>query len=69
MGKFDGYPDGRFLDFQDRFGNTRIKIHPPDKTTPYDHLHAYDRMGNPLNKHLEIVGRRSIEAHIPYGGE
>lgn len=62
-------PDGKFFDFQDRFGNTRIKIHPPDKVTPYDHLHVYDKRGNPLNKYLEVVDRRSIDAHIPYGGE
>lgn len=62
-------PDGRFLHFQDKFGNIRIKIHPPDKKTPYDHLHLYDKAGNPLNKHLEIVDRSSAEAHIPYGGK
>ncbi len=62
-------PNSKFLDFQDRFGNIRIKIHPPDRTTPYNHLHIYNKMGNPLNKHLKKVDRRSLDAHIPYGGE
>jgi RHS repeat-associated protein len=58
----------RFVEFIDKTRNVRAKIHPPDKITQYDHLHIYDRAGNPLNKDLEIVCRTSQEAHIPYGG-
>ena len=66
--KFKGKsPDGRFLEFQDAFSNTRVKIHPPDKMTRYDHLHLYDKRGNSLNQHLKIVNSRSVEAHIPFG--
>ena len=61
-------PDERFLDFQDKFGNVRVKIHPPDAVTNYDHLHIYNKFGNSLNKHLESVERTSVDAHIPYGG-
>lgn len=62
-------PDNRFLEFNDRFGNTRVKIHPPDKMTLYDHLHVYNKRSNSLNRNLEVVDKRSVEAHIPYGGE
>lgn len=52
----------------DRFGNLRVKIHPPDKVTKYDHLHIYDKSGNCLNKNLEVVERTSSEAHIQIRG-
>ncbi|MGL5263762.1 MAG: hypothetical protein ACRDAI_04190 [Candidatus Rhabdochlamydia sp.] len=61
-------PDRRFMNFRDKHGNIRVKIHPADKVTDYDHLHIYDKLGNPLNKYLKVVERTSIEAHIPYGG-
>lgn len=61
-------PDNRFINLVDRFGNTRVKIHPPDKITNYHHLHIYDQHGNPLNRHLKVVTRNSQGAHIPYGG-
>jgi hypothetical protein len=60
-------PDGRFIEFQDKLNNIRIKMHPADKITPYDHLHLYDRKGNSLNSQLKAVDRRSAEAHIPVG--
>ena len=52
----------------DRFDNIRIKIHPPDKVTKYDHLHIYDKKGNSLDKNLQIVERTTSEAHIPIKG-
>lgn len=61
-------PDGRFIEMSDRFGNLRVKIHPPDKVTKYDHLHIYDKSGNCLNKNLEVVERTSSEAHIQIRG-
>ncbi|MBA3958488.1 MAG: RHS repeat-associated core domain-containing protein [Parachlamydiaceae bacterium] len=61
-------PDGKFMDFTDKQGKLRVKIHPSDKVTKYDHLHLYDKRGNSLNKYLEIVDRTSADAHIPYGG-
>lgn len=53
--------------FKDRFGNTRIKIHPADRVTKYEHLHLYNKAGDSLNKSLQIVEKTSIEAHIPFG--
>lgn len=61
-------PDGRFIEFKDKFGNLRVKIHPSDKITKYDHMHVYNKKGDPLNINLKRVDKTSIEAHIPYGG-
>jgi hypothetical protein len=60
--------DGRFMEFVDRRGNVRVKIHPPDKRTKYDHMHIYDSKGNPLDKNLNRVNRRSEDAHIRIKG-
>lgn len=62
-------PDGRFLEFQDKLGNVRVKIHPPDQITNFDHLHIYNKLGRPLNKYLEVAERTSLDTHIPYGGK
>ena len=55
---------GEFMEFIDKSGQTRIKVHPPDPTTSYDHIHVYDTSGRPLNANLSVVSRRSPEAHI-----
>lgn len=47
---------------------TRLKIHPPDKRTPY-HIHIYEKCGNSLHSNLNIVDRSSAAAHIKYRGE
>ena len=60
-------PDGKFLEFIDKEGRLRAKIHPPDKITKYNHLHLYDECGNSLNSKLKKVSSRSIEAHIEIG--
>ena len=60
-------PDGRFMEFVDRFGNVRAKIHPADKVTKYPHLHIYDKAGNALNKALDKVSPKSPGGHIPTG--
>ncbi len=57
-------PDSRFMKFLDKQGTLRVKIHPADKTTPYSHLHIYDRSGRSLNSNLQVVDKRSLEAHI-----
>ncbi|CAG9001006.1 MAG: hypothetical protein CENE_03014 [Candidatus Celerinatantimonas neptuna] len=57
-------PDGRFMEFVDKEGNVRVKIHPSDKVTKYNHLHVYDKESNPLNSSLNKVDRKSPEAHI-----
>ncbi len=57
-------PDGRYLEFTDRFGNLRAKIHPSDRVTQYPHLHVYDSKGHPLNKQLQVVNKRSPDSHI-----
>ena len=61
-------PDGLFMEFVDKKGIVRAKIHPPDKVTLYHHLHLYDRKQGPLNKDLEHVDQRFPEAHIPISG-
>ena len=57
-------PDFRFMEFVDKRGIVRAKIHPPDKVTSYHHLHIYDRKQVPLDKNLEHANPRSPEAHI-----
>jgi RHS repeat-associated protein len=56
---------GKFMEFSDKAGRVRAKIHPPDKKTPTDHLHLYDSNGNSLNRNLEVVPRNDPAAHIP----
>ena len=34
--------DGRFMEFKDKRGTTRAKIHPPDKIITQNHLHIYN---------------------------
>lgn len=58
----------KFMTFKDKNGIVRIKIHPPDKTTLYDHIHLYNKSGDSLDKFLNTVKRTSPDAHIPYGG-
>ncbi|MBA2654971.1 MAG: hypothetical protein H0U71_07925 [Gammaproteobacteria bacterium] len=60
-----GSEDGKFLSFIDKYSNKRIDVHPPDTVgTDYYHIHVFDKKGNSLNNQLEIVDRRSSEAHI-----
>ena len=61
-------PDGRFVEFTDKKGNVRAKIHPPDKVTRYHHLHLYGRKHESLSKDVESVDPRSPEAHIKISG-
>ncbi len=61
-------PCGRFIEFKDWFGNIRVKIHPADRITTYNHIHIYDKAGNSLDTNLKVVSRSSTEAHIPIGG-
>lgn len=43
-----------------------MKIDPSDKVTKYDHVHIFDESGNPLDVNLNVVDRKSPDAHIPY---
>ena len=54
-----------FVHVRDAEGNIRMRIDPPDKVTNYDHVHLYDETGNPLDVNLNIVDRKSPDAHIP----
>lgn len=38
---------------------------PPDKVTKYDHVHLFDESGNPIDINLNVVDRKSSDAHIP----
>lgn len=60
-------PDGRFMNFVDKAGNVRAKIHPPDLVTKYPHLHIYDKSGRSLNSALKSVSPKSSGAHIRIG--
>ena len=53
------------MEFVDKKGIIRAKIHPADKVTPTNHLHLYDSNGTSLNSILNRVTHRSAEAHIP----
>ncbi|WP_419185173.1 hypothetical protein [Lysinibacillus sphaericus] len=55
-----------FVHIRDANGNVRMKIDPPDKVTKYDHVHIFDESGNPLDVNLNVVDRKSPDAHIPY---
>ncbi|WP_253944730.1 hypothetical protein [Paenibacillus sp. NEAU-GSW1] len=54
-----------FVHVKDANGNIRMRIDPPDKVTKYDHVHLYDENGNSLDINLNIVDRKSPDAHIP----
>lgn len=43
-----------------------MRIDPPDKVTKYDHVHLFDESGNPIDVSLNVVDRKSPDAHIPY---
>ncbi len=58
-------PNGQFMEFVDASGRVRVKIHPPDKVTTYDHVHLYDGQGRPLNQGLKPDNTRSPATHIP----
>ena len=60
-------PGGRFIEFVDKKGRIRAKIHPPDKITNFNHLHLYDEKGNALNSKFKIAHSRSSGAHIKIG--
>lgn len=55
-----------FVHIRDANGNIRMKIDPPDKVTKYDHVHLFDESGNPIDVNLNVVDRKSPNAHIPY---
>jgi len=50
---------------RDAQGRIRIRIDPPDGSTPYRHRHNYDEQGRPVDARGNVVDRRSPEAHIP----
>ena len=55
-----------FVHIRDANGNIRMRIAPPDKVTKYDYVHIFDESGYPLVKNLNVVDRKSPDAHIPY---
>ena len=57
-------PDGRFHEFVDSRGTTSLKIHPPDKVTPYNHIHIYNRAGQLLDANLKVDDAKSADVHI-----
>ena len=52
------------LHVKDNNNIMRLRVDPPDKHTPYNHLHIYDKNGKPLDSNWKPVGRRDPEAHI-----
>jgi hypothetical protein len=64
LNKKGSSPDGRFIEYVDSKGRTRIKIHPADPQTLHSHMHIYDSKGNPLDKNLKTGSRRSSDVHI-----
>ena len=51
---------------KDDNSNYRVRIDPPDKNTPYTHIHILDENGNPLDINGNIVSRKDSTGHIPY---
>jgi Pre-toxin TG len=63
--KFKGSAEsGKFMSFVDKRGNVRIKIHPSDRITQYEHMHIYNKNAQDLSADLSSVHYRSPEAHI-----
>jgi hypothetical protein len=56
-----------YVSYRDANGQQRLRFDPPDKVTQYDHLHLFDdKEGRPLDKNLNIVDRKSTDAHVRY---
>ncbi|WP_432719011.1 hypothetical protein [Pectinatus frisingensis] len=55
-----------FVHVRDANGTIRMRIDSPDKATNYDHVHLFDENKNPIDIELNIVDRKSPDAHIPY---
>ena len=47
-----------------KFGNVRVKIHPPDASTDYSHIHIYDKAGNSLTPNLTRAPYDLPDVHI-----
>ncbi|HEX2573672.1 MAG TPA: hypothetical protein VH877_29245 [Polyangia bacterium] len=62
-----GSPDGRFMHFRDAAGRLRARIDPPDKITPYEHLHIYNENGELMDPNGNAVPRDSPAGHIKVG--
>lgn len=52
------------IHIKDSDGNFRVRIDPPDKITKYQHMHIFDRNGNPLDVNGNIVGKKNPDGHI-----
>ena len=52
------------LHVRDKNDIMRLRVDPPDKHTPYNHLHIHDKNGKPLDSNWKPVGRRDPESHI-----
>jgi len=50
---------------RDENGKIRVRIDPPDKSTPYTHKHFLDENGQSLDRYGNVVNYKSPEAHIP----
>jgi len=57
-------PSGLFKTFEDKAGNLRVKIHPPDASTDYSHIHIYDKAGNSLTQNLTRAPYDLPDVHI-----
>lgn len=57
-----------FVHIRDQSEMIRMRIDPPDKVTNYDHVHFFNENGEPLDKKLNVVDRKSKDAHIKYKG-
>ena len=60
----DESPTGLFKLCEDKAGNLRVKIHPPDPKTPYSHIHIYDKFGRSLTSSLTRASFNAPEVHI-----
>jgi hypothetical protein len=58
-----------FIHIRDEYGVIRIRIDPPTAQTPFDHIHFYDELRNPLDINGNIVPKNSPSAHIPINPE
>lgn len=61
-------PKGHVLFIDKKTKLPRLKIHPKDNDTIYEHIHIYTKNGKSLDMNLRVVSYRSPAAHIEYGG-
>ena len=54
------------IHIKDENSNYKVRVDPPDKKTPYTHIHIMDENNNPLDINGKVVSPKDPAGHIPY---